>query len=94
MLVKIHTNAAEELQNANELLEVFSRIEEKAESIKNTIGFYTTKDVAQLTGISMPKVLEIFNRPDFPVCDYGQGKVVFIPAFCEYFMKAVKQSDF
>lgn len=92
--MKIHTNAADELQNANELLEVFSKIEEKAESIRSQIGFYTTKDVQKLTGISMPKILEIFNRPDFPVCDYGQGKIVFIPAFCEYFMKAVKQSDF
>ena len=92
--MKIHTNAVDELQNANELLEVSSKIEEKAESIRSQIGFYTTKDVVELTGISMPKVLEIFNRPDFPVCDYGQGKVVFIPAFCEYFMKAVKQSDF
>lgn len=92
--MKIQTNAADELKEANELLEVFSKIEEKAENIKNSIGFYTTKDVAKLTGISMPKVLEIFNRPDFPVCDYGQGKIVFVPAFCEYFMKAVKQSDF
>lgn len=92
--MKIHTNAADELQAATELFELFSKIEEKAESIKNQIGFYTTDDVVKLMGISKPKVLEIFNRPDFPVCDYGQGKVVFIPAFCEYFMKAVKQSDF
>lgn len=92
--MKIHTNAVDELQNANELLEVFAKIEEKAESIRSQIGFYTTDDVVRLMGISKPKVLDIFNRPDFPVCDYGQGKVVFIPAFCEYFMKAVKQSDF
>lgn len=92
--MKIHTNVADELQNANELLEVFAKIEEKAESIRSQIGFYTTDDVVRLMGISKPKVLDIFNRPDFPVCDYGQGKVVFIPAFCEYFMKAVKQSDF
>lgn len=90
----IKTNTASELQAAKELLEVFSLIEQKAEKIKQTIGFYTTKDVANLTGLSMPKVLDIFNRPDFPVCDYGQGKIVFIPAFCDYFMKAVKQSDF
>ncbi|MGN0535704.1 MAG: hypothetical protein ACI4IR_06875 [Eubacterium sp.] len=92
--MNIKTNATDELKNAQELLQVFSLIEEKAESIRKQIGFFSTKDVAELTGISMPKVLEIFNRPDFPVCDYGQGKVVFIPAFCEYFMKAVKQSDF
>ena len=92
--MNIKTNATDELKNAQELLQVFSLIEEKAESIRKQIGFFSTKDVSELTGISMPKVLEIFNRPDFPVCDYGQGKVVFIPAFCEYFMKPVKQSDF
>lgn len=92
--MEITTNAAAELKTANELLDVFERIESKAEELKQKIGFYTTKDVCEITGLSMPKVLDIFNRPDFPVCDYGQGKIVFIPAFYEYFMKAVKQSDF
>lgn len=92
--MNITTNATEELKNAKELLTVFNAIEEKAESIKNKIGFFTTEDVANLTGFSMPTVLKLFNRPDFPVCDYGARKIVFIPAFYEYFMKAVKQSDF
>ena len=92
--MEIKTNAASELKTANELLDVFERIESKADELKQKIGFYTTKDVCELTGLSMPKVLDIFSRPDFPVCDYGHGKIVFVPAFCNYFMKPVKQSDF
>lgn len=90
----LKTNAVDELQTANELLEVFQKIEKKAESIKSQIGFYTIKDVVELTGFSEPQVQKIFNRPDFPVCDYGKSKAVFVPAFCEYFMKAVKTTDF
>lgn len=92
--MKIHTNAVDELKEANELLSVFNMIEEKAESIRQQIGFFTVEDVCKLTGISKPKVLELFNRPDFPVCDYGKKKIVFIPAFYDYFMKAVKTTDF
>lgn len=59
--MEIKTNAASELKTANELLDVFERIESKAEELKQKIGFYTTKDVCELTGLSMPKVLDIFT---------------------------------
>jgi hypothetical protein len=90
----ISTNAAEELRTAKEIAEVFGLMEEKAAKIKHEIGFYTIKDVCKLTGISEPRVQDIFNRPDFPVCDYGKSKIVFIPAFYDYFMKPVRQGDF
>lgn len=92
--MKLTTNSAEELKEAQELLKVFKTIEEKAERIRTQIGFYTIKDVMKLTGFSEPTVQALFNRQDFPVCDYGRKKIVFIPAFYEYFMKAVKVSDF
>jgi hypothetical protein len=92
--MNIELNITKDINEAKELLQVIEAIEDKADHIKQSVGFYTTKDVAKLTGLSMPKVLDLFNRPDFPVCDYGQSKIVFIPAFCEYFMKPVKQSDF
>lgn len=92
--MNVTTNAASELKDAEELLRIFNIIEEKGEKIKNQIGFYTIKDVCQLTGFSEPTVQAIFNRPDFPVCDYGRKKVVLISAFCDYFSKAVKVSDF
>ena len=90
----IETNAASELVKAKELLEVFADVEEKASKLKASMRFLTTKDVMELTGLSKPTVLELFKRPDFPICDYGHGYIVFAPAFYDYFMKAVKQSDF
>lgn len=72
--MKVISNATSELKEARELLEVFNVIEEKAENIKNQVGFYSIKDVCKLTGMSEPTVQAIFNRPDFPVCDYGRKK--------------------
>lgn len=92
--MNINTNTSEEIESAKELLSIFNTIEDQVASLKTKIGFYTTDDVCKLTGLSMPKVLDLFNRPDFPVCDYGKRKIVFIPAFCDYFMKAVKTTDF
>ena len=90
----LNTNVTSELENAKAILDVFDKIESKANDIINTFKFFTIKDVVKMTGISEPKVQEIFNREDFPVCDYGRSKVVFAPAFYEYFMKAVKTTDF
>lgn len=92
--MEVKTNAASELKDAEQLLKIFNILEEKADKIRNQIGFYTIKDVCNLTGLSEPTVQTIFNRPDFPVCDYGRKKLVFIPAFYDYFMKAVKVADF
>ena len=92
--MEVRTNAASELKDAEQLLKIFNILEEKADKIRNQIGFYTIKDVCELTGFSEPTVQAIFNRPDFPVCDYGRKKVVLISAFCDYFSKAVKVSDF
>lgn len=91
--MQIHTNASAELRIANEILDVFSKIEEKAAHLKGVLGFYTVDDVVELTKMSEPQVLKIFNRKDFPLCDYGRSYIVAIPAFWEYFMKAVKQDD-
>lgn len=92
--MEVKTNAASELKDAEQLLKIFNILEEKADKIRNQIGFYTIKDVCELTGFSEPTVQAIFNRPDFPVCDYGKRKIVLISAFCDYFSKAVKVSDF
>lgn len=86
----INTNSAEEIKSAQELLELFSLIEDKAEHIKGMFKFLTIKDVRNLTGYSEPTVQKLFNRPDFPAWEIGQSKLVFAPAFYEYAMKAVK----
>lgn len=94
MKVQIESNATSELEKAEKMLDAFKQCQEIAEQLKNQMRFLTTADVQKLTGLSMPTVLAIFNRPDFPVCDYGRNKIVFAPAFYEYFMKPVKQGDF
>lgn len=91
--MKITTNAASELATATDLFEMLSKIEKKAEHLNREFRFLTVEDVMNLTGYSKPTVLAIFNRPDFPACDYGKNKIVFLPAFYDYFMKAVKKSD-
>lgn len=48
------------------------------------IEFLTVEDVMQLTGYSKPTVLEIFNRPDFPVWNYGRKYLVEKNAFLKY----------
>lgn len=91
--MKITTNAASELATATDLLEMMNKIEKKAERLNREFRFLTVENVMELTGYSKPTVLAIFNRPDFPACDYGKNKIVFLPAFYDYFMKAVKKSD-
>lgn len=91
--MKITTNAASELATATDLLEMMNKIEKKAERLNREFRFLTVENVMELTGYSKPTVLAIFNRPDFPACDYGKQKIVFLPAFYDYFMKAVKKSD-
>lgn len=91
--MKITTNAASELATATDLFEMLSKIEQKAEHLNREFRFLTVKDVMRMTGYSKPTVLDIFNRPDFPACDYGKNKIVFLPAFYDYFMKPVKKSN-
>ena len=88
--MNIMTNAADEIAEAKELLDLFNKIEEKAESIKGSFKFLTIQDVMQLTGYSEPTVQKLFNRKDFPAWEIGKNKIVFAPAFYEYAMKGVK----
>lgn len=82
MPITIELASLEEL--SAKMFEIVSKIE-KIESELTEPRFYTTKDVANLTGWSMPTVLDLFNRADFPSCDFGQGKVVEESAFKQYF---------
>lgn len=35
---------------------------------------YTARDIAQITGLSMPSVYELMNRADFPTVVIGQRR--------------------
>lgn len=47
--------------------------------------FLTIKDLASEMGISERIAAEIFNRKDFPCCDYGKSKVVEESAAMKFF---------
>ncbi len=89
-IMQISTNAVDEVSTAKELLDLFNRIEEKADKIKGSFKFLTIKDVMDLTGYSEPTVQKLFRRKDFPAWEIGKNKIVFAPAFYEYAMKGVK----
>lgn len=91
--MKLTTNSVDELKEARELLSVLGEVEDKVESLKQVLGFYTIKDVMKLTGFSEPTAQALFNRSDFPACDFGRKKIVSIRAFWAYFDKPVKVSD-
>lgn len=91
--MKLTTNSVDELKEARELLSVLGEVEEKAQCIREAFGFYTIKDVMGLTGFSEPTTQALFNRSDFPACDFGRKKIVSIRAFWDYFDKPVRVSD-
>lgn len=77
-----------------ELTDLVVNLQKSITDVKECAQFLTTEDVAELTGMGIAQVRELFKRPDFPYTDYGKGKMVMLKAFVEYFMKPVKQSDF
>lgn len=82
MAITIELNALEEL--SEKIADIVSRIE-KLESKLTKPTFYKIKDVMQLTGWSESTVQDLFNRKDFPSCNFGKSKVVESSAFCQYF---------
>lgn len=70
-----------EIEKTKQLVENLMKIEDLSKVLK----FLTIKDVAAATGWSEPTVRILFNRPDFPSCDFGKEKVVEIHAALQYF---------
>ena len=56
--------------------------------------FYTRQDVANMLGVSLPKVTEIFNRPDFPALKLGKSYKVEAEAFKKWCQQRRTNSDF
>lgn len=71
----------EELEKATKLLETILKIENTSKAL----NFLTIKDIADATGWSLSTVRQLFNRPDFPSCDFGKEKIVEIHAALNYF---------
>lgn len=84
MPITIELNALEEL--TAKLYEIVGKVE-TIETKLSEPKFYTIKEVAKMTGWSIPTVQSLFNRRDFPSCDFGSSKVVESTALRAYFSK-------
>ena len=57
-------------------------------------AFYTMQDIHELTGWSIPTIIKIFDRPDFPCLDFGKSKLVKKEAFEEWSSRRHTKNDY
>ncbi len=77
-----------ELETLEQLVDEIKNVVGKVEKIEMALTepkFYTIDETANLLGWSAPTVQDLFNRKDFPSCDFGKKKVVEITALKNYF---------
>lgn len=77
-----------ELDTLEQLTEKIAEVVGKVEKIEMSITqpkFYSITEVAKMLGWSEPTVQDLFNRRDFPSCDFGKKKVVEVTALKNYF---------
>ena len=77
----VNTDLDQELEKVKQLVSSLNEVHEKA----NLIQFVGIKDFVKLTGWSEKTVQELYNKPDFPVCDYGKEKKAEVHAILNYF---------
>lgn len=80
--IKIELDTLEQL--VDEIKNVVCKVE-KLETSLTEPKFYTIGETAKLLGWSEPTTQDLFNRKDFPCCDYGKKKVVEMTALKNYF---------
>lgn len=80
----LNVETAELVETIKKLDEVCSKIDVVSEKA-TTLGFITIAKMAELTGWSKKTVEELYNRRDFPSCDFGKSKVAEVNAVKEYF---------
>lgn len=68
----------------NKLQEVSELLKEIDTSI-DKLRFITIKEFSEITGWSSATVQNLYNRPDFPSCDYGKEKIALLSAVIKYF---------
>ena len=81
MEIKINNNIDEELEKVKELIKYLDEANKKYQKLH----FISTKEFAEISGWSMPVVSELYNKKDFPSCDYGREKIAEINAVRNYF---------
>ena len=63
---------------------LMTSIEKLADNTR-MIRFITIREFAKITGWSVTTVKHLYNRPDFPSCDYGKEKIAEVSAVVKYF---------
>ena len=74
-------NLDEAIEKTSKLLENLKLLNE----IDLPIVFVTVEDLVKATNLSRKTVLNIYNDPEFPCCDYGKTKIAELSAVIEYF---------
>lgn len=69
------------INKSHELLDVLESVNKSSK----TITFLTVDDMIEITGFSRKTVLNLFQDPDFPSCDFGKAQVVELNAAIIYF---------
>lgn len=75
----------EDLSNEINQLKEMTQLLDKAKDSVRAIQFLTIRQVSEATGWSIPTTQKVFNKKDFPACDYGKEKIVEIGALINYF---------
>ena len=79
--ISIETDLDKTLEKVKELIESLNLLEDKTKKLQ----FISINDICEATGWSPNTVQDLFNRPDFPCCDYGKEKKAEIHAVIDYF---------
>jgi len=81
MEVLIQKDLSKEIETLKEISENLNNIEKTTEKLT----FLTIEDFSKITKWSKKTVQDLFNRQDFPSCDFGKSKIVEINACRDYF---------
>ena len=81
----------EDLDEAVKKITEFLELAEQANQTIDKIHFITATELAAMTGWSLKTTRELFNKIDFPSCDYGKEKIAEIDAVKKYFSVSRKK---
>lgn len=76
------------IEMLEQLTDEIKSVVDKVEKIETSLTepkFYSIEETAKLLGWSTPTTQDLFNRGDFPSCDFGRKKVVEMTALKNYF---------
>lgn len=81
MEIAVNTDLDKQLTNIKELIKTMDILDNKVDKLK----FIDVDELSTLTGWSKRTVQDLFNKPDFPSCDFGKEKKAEIHAVMKYF---------